>query len=84
MEGQEKRSHHRARALKAAKIVLNDRHSTIDCLVRDLSQGGAKLKVDNPAVLPAEFELLLESDKIIVKAAIIWRRGEYVGVQFQP
>jgi len=83
MEGQDRRSGHRARALKSAKIVLNGRHSTIDCLVRDLSAGGAKLKVANTAAVPKEFELLLESDNILVKAEVIWRRGEYVGVQFQ-
>ncbi|MCF1503391.1 MULTISPECIES: PilZ domain-containing protein [Afifella] len=82
MEDQEKRSEHRARALKSAKIVLNDRHSTIDCVVRDLSKGGAKLKVTNPVAVPESFELLLESDNVMLKAEVIWRKGDQVGVQF--
>ncbi|WP_026379564.1 PilZ domain-containing protein [Afifella pfennigii] len=83
MEGQEKRSQHRARALKGAKIVLNSRHSTIDCLVRDLSEDGAKLKVEDPLNVPESFELLMGADESLRRARVIWREGQFVGVKFE-
>jgi PilZ domain len=46
----------------------------------DLSQGGARLKVDNPDSLPEQFMLKL-SDKLHRRSRIAWRSAEEIGVE---
>ena len=46
------------RTFKTAKIVLNGRKSVIDCVIRELSDGGALLQIQSEAGVPDEFELL--------------------------
>jgi hypothetical protein len=45
-EDSERRKVVRHRALKSARIVFNSGRSTIDCLVRNQSDFGARLKID--------------------------------------
>lgn len=82
MSASEHRSGQRRRMLKQAQIVTNSGHSTVDCLVRDMSLGGARLKVENGLAVPASFELLLVSDDTRVLANVVWRRPNEVGVRF--
>ena len=51
----ERRSIYRRRALKTGKIIFNDRQSVIDCVVRDESDAGARLKVGGVLGIPDEF-----------------------------
>lgn len=78
----EHRSGQRRRMLKQAKIVTNGGNSTIDCLVRDISLGGARLKVENSLTVPGSFELLLVSEDARVPAQVVWRRPNEVGIRF--
>ena len=59
------RTEPRQRALKAAKIVLNHEHSTIDCLIRNRAGHGAKLELKAVFVVPEFFEVLIDSDQVI-------------------
>jgi len=79
---EEKRSHLRRRALKGAKIVFNHRASVIDCTVRDLSQGGARLQVTTPVGLPAVFDLVFDSDNTSLPCRLVWQTKQEVGVEF--
>lgn len=71
----------RKRTLKEGRIVLSDR-STIDCTIRDLGEGGAKLVFDGLTSLPESFELLIVADNKLMPAQLLWRRGLSVGVAF--
>jgi hypothetical protein len=77
----ERRHHHRRRVLKAGKIVLSG-WSTIDCTVRDLTNGGARLAFAGPTELPPSFWLLVPSDDKLVPAEPIWQRGLLAGIVF--
>jgi hypothetical protein len=79
--GAHNRSAHRQRTLKAAKIVMTD-WTTIDCLVRDISQGGARIALGDAFSLPQEFRLLLVSTNTIVPVKLLWQRGKTAGVGF--
>jgi PilZ domain len=80
-ESSEHRRTPRHRVLKEGRIVIRD-HSTIDCVVRDLSQTGAKLRLPDSIHLPETFDLLLVRDATIVPVRLAWRKGDLVGVAF--
>ena len=52
----ERRKETRRRVLKGAQIAFKGRGAVIDCMVRDLSDGGACLKVASPIGIPDTFE----------------------------
>jgi hypothetical protein len=56
----EKRESPRIRALKEGKAILSD-WTAIDCTIRELGKGGARLKFGAPTKLPEEFRLLYVS-----------------------
>lgn len=74
------RSHKRTPTLSAATITADGR--TIDCCVRDLSAGGAKLRVADGSAVPQEFQLFLKDSAEIRRAKVRWRRPTEVGIAF--
>jgi|SoiMetStandDraft_2_1073263.scaffolds.fasta_scaffold428407_2 hypothetical protein len=56
--------------------------SLVDCTVRDLSDGGAKLQIDPALEIPTHFDLLLGNELEIIPVCIKWRRRNFVGVEF--
>ena len=68
----------RRRTLKGARIVFNNRSSTIDCTVRNLSSNGALLLLPTSAGIPNEFELWL--DGACHSARIVWMGDGGLGV----
>src|SRR5690606_16497498 len=53
----DKRRAPRKRILKGATIAFNDRSSTMSCVVRDISDTGARLRLTKGQVVPSRFEL---------------------------
>lgn len=78
---EEKRANPRQRTLKGARIVFNDKSSTLDCVVRNLSEGGARLKVASVVGIPDSFSLRFEDGRSF-ECRVVWRRGEELGVEF--
>ncbi len=79
----ERRSSQRQRTLKGGRIVFNGGRSTIECVVRNLSETGAKLKVNSILGIPDGFELLL-SDGSRQRCRLVWRSMTEIGVAFEP
>ena len=82
MESHEKRVFPRSRVLKHGKIVMLNNWSVVDCCVRDLSEGGARLHCDDPAAVPHEFRLLIPHNNSIQPVRVVWRSGDQCGVIF--
>jgi len=77
----EKRAKQRQRVLKSAKIRLN-RGGIIDCTIRDISEGGARLRVASPLGIP-EFVELVFGDETARPCRVVWRKEAQIGVEFQ-
>ena len=73
----------RIRTLIAAKISFNNGQSTLDCLIRNLSDTGAKLIVSAAIPLPDSFDLLIPQKSVTRRVRIVWRRREEIGVRFE-
>jgi two-component system cell cycle response regulator len=79
--GEHHRSEHRKRTLKEAKIILTD-WTVMDCVIRDISEKGARLVLGDAITLPPEFRLHIVSSNTIVPVHVLWQRGTAAGVGF--
>ena len=55
---------------------------SMDCVVRDISATGARLRVPDATAVPPQFELLLKQSGEYRPAHVRWRRKGEVGVSF--
>jgi hypothetical protein len=78
---EERRKRARRRVLKGAQIVFAHRGAAIDCAVRNLSDGGACLKVFSPVGIPDTFELRLDLDSVRC-CRVVWRKATQIGIEF--
>ena len=72
----------RSRTFLKAEIDLNGGLSTLGCIVKDLSETGARILVSEGIALPETFRIHLPKPDRWVQATVRWRRGEYIGVHF--
>jgi hypothetical protein len=79
------RKYPRQRTLKGARIQF-DGLKTYDVTVRDMSEGGVKLKLGSPFAAPHTFLLIILNPNtgISQKRAceLRWQRGDQIGAQF--
>jgi hypothetical protein len=72
----------RLRSLLKGRITYNNRLSTMDCVVRDISTTGARLALTHQNVLPDKFELYVPLKEKSYSVEVRWRADEDVGVMF--
>ncbi len=77
----DKRAAPRSRALKAGTIEFHG--GAIDCVVRNLSAGGAALDVTSPLGIPREFTLVIPADHSSRPCQVAWRKEKRIGVTFK-
>lgn len=80
----ERRSSARQKSFLQGRIYFNMRRSSIDCLVRDISEEGAKLIFSDTVVIPDLVELYIPNKDEFHRARVHWRVGGEIGVQFEP
>ena len=76
----ELRAKPRLKSLIAATIVYNNGQCTLDCVIRNISETGAKLSVPASVALPDRFDLTVPQRSATYRAQYA-RRGE-IGVLF--
>ena len=79
----ERRESRRRKTLLAGKVIFGANRLAMDCAIRDLSAGGARLSFADPHGVPGEFELQLPSRGTVFRAEVRWRRGREIGVKFR-
>lgn len=77
------RTEHRKRVLKGASILLGISQSEIACMVRNMSAGGAELKIPVEARVPEQFLLYVPLDGTAYRCNLEWRAGDRAGVSFR-
>ena len=65
-----------ARLTKAAD--LSDRQ----CTVIDISEGGARLRVDDPQFVKPQFQLKLDRTSPGRACKVAWKKGDVIGIEF--
>jgi len=77
----ERRKSVRSRVLKAAKLILGT-STPIDCVVHNVTSGGARIQIANTVELPADFGLTFDAGFSIRPCRIAWRSVTETGVKF--
>jgi hypothetical protein len=80
---QDRRSSTRQKSFLRGRLFYNNRRSSVDCLVRDISDTGARLVFSSAVSIPEVVELYLSNKDDVRRARVQWRRGEEVGVDFE-
>ena len=79
---QERRATARVRSFIGGRIVFNNRNSSVDCLIRNVSSNGARISLLGAVTIPDEFDLVIPVQSRSCRARIAWRRADEFGVQF--
>ena len=78
----ERRSSARQKSFLQGRIYFNNRRSSVDCLIRDYSETGAKLKFSETVAVPEAIELYIPNKEEIHRARVQWRSGDEMGIAF--
>jgi hypothetical protein len=77
----EKRLSPRRNTMIGATIVFAGGKRRLDCVIRNLSDGGAKIEVASVKDVPASFDLLVPKHRP-QHCRVMWRALREIGVQF--
>jgi PilZ domain len=78
----ERRGITRQKSFLRGCIYFNNRRSTMDCLIRDLSDEGARIIFSHTVNIPEMIELYIPQKEQTVRARVKWRHGDEVGLDF--
>ena len=77
----ERRQVARMRLFKSAKIVLGP-SSVLDCVVRDLTNEGARITIPNALNLPKTMSVTFDNGRTCRSSRLAWRTLDEFGVEF--
>lgn len=78
----ERRHNIRTKAFLRACIYFNNRRSAVDCLVRELSDDGAKVVFSDAVSVPDLIELYIPQKEQTLRARVQWRNAGEMGLEF--
>jgi hypothetical protein len=78
----ERRKSTRQKSFLRGCIYFNNRRSALDCLVRDISDEGARLIFSDTVAIPDVVDLYIPQKEQTLRAHVEWRQGEEAGVAF--
>ena len=73
----------RRRVLKGATLTFNRGFSAFECVLRNQSEGGARLSLAETFALPKTFQLAIAGDSDVRTAHVVWRGMDQMGVRFE-
>ncbi|MCA0405389.1 MAG: PilZ domain-containing protein [Proteobacteria bacterium] len=78
----EHRAKNRVRSFLRAEIIHSNGNSRTECIVRDLSDTGARIEAPTSVTVPEFFELHIPLKGIRQRSRMMWRAGVEMGVAF--
>ncbi len=79
---EERRGAGRQRMLKSGTVSPDGRTTVFDCVVRNMSETGARIKVQAQHAVPSNIIFMLKGSSIQAQAQVIWRRDKEIGLAF--
>lgn len=76
----EKRAAQRHRVFKGGTITFEN--SGIACTIRNMSDSGAAIDLENPVILPQSFTLSISRDNFVRNCRPVWRNDKRIGLAF--
>lgn len=78
----ERRHTPRHRTFLQGRVFYNSRRQSADCIIRELTDDGARLSFTDPVALPHAFELHIPNRDQTLRVETVWNHGTDVGVSF--
>jgi len=78
----ERRQSSRRRAYLGARAAYETPATTVECLARDLSAGGARLAFAGATPIPDAFALTIPARGETRSVRVVWRDGRQIGVAY--
>jgi hypothetical protein len=78
----EKRKSPRQRSFLRGVLRLGDQNYSMSCIVRDLSETGAKLRFKSPTSFTGKVELHIPEKQKTIQASVVWIDNCEVGISF--
>ena len=78
----ERRHMPRHRTFLQGRVFYNSRRQSADCIIRELTDEGARLSFTDPVALPHAFELHIPNRDQTLRVETVWNHGTDVGVSF--
>lgn len=82
--GRDRRDVERKWIYRDALLSIPRVRSVHSCAVRDLSDRGIGLRLNGLPLLPCEFNLSLDGFRTTLACRLVWRDGDFAGIEFQP
>jgi PilZ domain len=82
MQMNERRASRRQKSFLRGVVYFDKRHSETACLVRDLSEDGARIVLSQTITIPDVIELQIPQRQQTLSARVQWRRADEVGLSF--
>jgi hypothetical protein len=79
----ERRRSVRKKSFLRGCVYFNKRRSAIDCLIRDISDQGARIIFSGAVNVPDVVDLYIPQKEQTIRARVQWRRGDEVGLAFR-
>jgi hypothetical protein len=79
---EERRTSARRLTIKDGKAILSS-STLMNCVIRNLGEGGALLEFGGPTQLPPEFRLRSVSARTEAAVELVWQHGYSAGVSFE-
>jgi hypothetical protein len=67
----------------AARLLFGASRGPYDCVVRDVTNSGARLEVHELKIIPMHFEMSFDNFRTARNCRLIWRSGSFIGVAFE-
>ena len=78
----ERRKTTRRKTFLGGRVIFNYRQSSMDCVLRNIGEQGARLKFHHTAYVPDRFDVHVQRMDRTFQANVTWRRQDEVGVSF--
>lgn len=78
----DRRADRRQRVFKGATLSFNNGYGALECVVRNLSEKGARLSFGETSAVPAAFDMCIKGQDDRRAARVRWRTATAVGISF--
>ena len=78
----ERRGSQRQKSFLRGCVYFNKRRNAVDCLIRDISDVGARIIFSDTVSIPDAVDLYIPQKEQSVRAHVQWRHGDEVGLTF--
>jgi hypothetical protein len=78
----ERRRAARQKSFLRGCVYFNKRRHALDCLIRDISDQGARIIFSDTVNVPDSLELYIPQKEKTVRAYVQWRHGDEIGLAF--